>query len=102
MDKTDIGKEVRKQNWDIKFNDLGIFSYNAFGFDIDLKDGFHSIKWTDIERLQAYKADLLTTDEICIDIIFGNKTIIVTEQTKGWYQFIDELKSALPSINENW
>jgi len=72
------------------------------GFDIDLKDGFHSIRWTDIERLQAYKADLLTTDEICIDIIFDNKTIIVTEETKGWYQFIDKVKLALPLTNDNW
>jgi hypothetical protein len=102
VDKFDIGEDVKKQNWDIKFNDLGIFTYNTLGFDIDLKDGFHSIKWTDIERLQAYKADLLTTDEICIDITFDNKTIIVTEETKGWYQFIDKLKSALPFTNDNW
>ena len=102
MDKLDISEEVKKQNWDIKFNDLGIFSYSASGFDIDFKDGFHSIKWIDIERLQAYKADLLTTDEICIDILFDNKTIIVTEETKGWYQFIDKLKSALPFTNDNW
>lgn len=102
MDKFEISEEDKKQNWDIKLNDLGIFSYNVSGFDIDLKDGFHSIKWTDIERLQAYKADLLTTDEICIDIIFDNKTIIVTEETKGWYQFIDKVKSALPLTNDNW
>jgi hypothetical protein len=102
VDKFEISEEDKKQNWDIKLNDLGIFSYNASGFDIDLKDGFHSIKWTDIERLQAYKADLLTTDEICIDIVFDNKTIIVTEETKGWYQFIDKVKSALHLTNDNW
>jgi hypothetical protein len=102
VDKFDISEEVKKQNWDIKFNDLGIFSYNVSGFDIDLKDGFHSIKWTDIERLQAYKADLVTTDEICIDIIYDNKLIIVTEETKGWYQFINKLKSALTLTNDNW
>ena len=102
MDKFNIDEDVKKQNWDSKFNDLGIFSYNNLGFDIDLKDGFHSIKWTDIERLQAYKVDLLTTDEICIDIIFDNKTIIVTEETKGWYQFIEKLKSSLPQTNDNW
>ncbi len=102
MDKFEISEEDKKQNWNIKLNDLGIFSYNVSGFDIDLKDGFHSIKWADIERLQAYKADLLTTDEICIDIIFDNKTIIVTEETKGWYQFIDKVKSALPLTNDNW
>jgi hypothetical protein len=101
VDKFGIREEVNKQNWDIKFNDLGIFSYNALGFDIALKDGFHSIRWADIERLQAYKVDLLTTDEICIDIIFDNKTIIVTEETKGWYQFIEKVKSTLPLTNDN-
>ena len=101
-DKLDINEKIEKQNWEIKYNDLGIFSYNNLGFDIDLEDGFHSIRWTDIERLEAYKADLLTTDEICIDIIFDNKTIIITEETKGWYQFIDKLTSVLPSINNNW
>jgi len=95
-------EEDKKLNWNIKFNDLGIFSYNALGFDIDFKDSFHSIRWTDIERLQAYKADLLTTDEICIDLIFDNKKIIVTEETKGWYQFIKKVKSALPLTYDNW
>jgi hypothetical protein len=102
VDKFEISEEVKKQNWEIKFNDTGIFSYNALGFDVDLKDGFHSIMWTDIERLQAYKADLLTTDEIYIDITFDNKTIIITEETKGWYQFINKAKSALPLTNDNW
>jgi len=102
LDKFEVSEEVKRQNWAIKFNDLGIFSYNASGFDIDLKDGFHSIKWTDIERLEAYKADLMTTDEICVNIVFDNKTIIVTEETKGWYQFIDKLQSVLPLTNSNW
>ncbi len=102
MDNLEISEKIKKQNWEIKINDTGIFSYTALGFDIDLKDGFHSIKWTDIERLQAYKADLLTIDEICIDITFDNKTIIVTEETKGWYQFIDKVKTALPLTNDNW
>jgi hypothetical protein len=100
--KFEISEETKKQNWDIKFNDLGIFSYNSFGFFIDLKDGFHSIKWADIERMQAYKVDLLTIDEICIDITFDNKTIIITEETKGWYQFIEKLKSAFTLKNNNW
>lgn len=102
MDKFEISEEVKKQNWDIKLNDTGIFSYNELGFDIDLKDGFHSIKWEDIERLEAYKADLLTIDEVCIDITFDYKTIIITEGTKGWYQFIGKLKAALSLTNENW
>jgi hypothetical protein len=95
-------EETKKKNWEIKYNDLGIFSYNSLGFEIDLKSGYHSIKWIDIERLQAYKVDLLTTDEICIDITFNNKTIVITEETKGWYQFIEKFKLSLPFLNDNW
>lgn len=101
VDKFGIN-DVKQQNWDSKFTDLGIFSYNTLGFNIDLKGGFHSIKWVDIERIEAYKADLLTIDEICIDITYDNKTIIVTEETKGWYQFIDKLKSTLRLTDDNW
>ena len=72
------------------------------GGNSDLKTKYDSIKWEDIERLQAYKADLLTADEICIDITYDNKTITITEETKGWYQFIQKFKMKLPSINNNW
>lgn len=102
LDTLQVDEEIKKENWDIKYNDLGIFSYNNLGFDIDLKTEYHSIKWADIERLQAYKADLLTTDEICIDLTYDNKTITITEETKGWYQVIEKFKTTLPSINNNW
>jgi hypothetical protein len=102
VDKFDISEDVKKQNREIKINDLGIFTYNNLGFDIDLKEGYHSIKWTDIERLEAYKVDLMTTDEVCMDITFDNKTITITEETKGWYQFIDRLEHQLSHINADW
>lgn len=102
MDKFSISEDVKKQNRETKINDLGIFTYNNFGFDIDLKEGYYSIKWTDIERLQAYKVDLVTTDEVCIDITFDNKTITITEATKGWYQFIDRLKEEFSHVDDEW
>lgn len=60
-------QKSENQNCDIKFNDTGIFSYYVLCFNIDLKEGLYSINWTDIERLEAYKADSLTIDEICIE-----------------------------------
>ena len=102
VNKLKISEIVEKHNCDIKFNDYSIFNYTDLGFDIDVNNVFHSIKWTDIERLQAYKTDLLTTDEICIYINFDNKTIIVTVETKGWYQFIGKLELALPLFKHNW
>ncbi|HEX5154697.1 MAG TPA: hypothetical protein VFW07_24790 [Parafilimonas sp.] len=85
--------EIKKENWEAKYNDLGIFNYNDLGFDIKLDNELCSIKWTDIERLQAYKVDLMTTDEICIDVTFNNRWIMITEDTPGWYQFIERLYS---------
>lgn len=102
MDHFDIDDNLNKANWELKYNDLGIFNYNILGFEISLKDGFHTIKWTDIERIQAYKIDLLTTDEVCMDITYDNKILKITEETKGWYQFSEKLKSALPLNYDNW
>lgn len=86
-----------------RYNDIGIFTYNIYGFEINFKqDGFYTINWRDIERVKVYKVDLHTTDEVCMDLTFDNKSITITEETNGWYQFIEKLKQALPSIKENW
>src|SRR5882757_1198734 len=95
-------KEIKKKNWDIKNNDLGTFTYNNLGFVIELDNELHSIKWADIERLQAYKVDLMTTDEICMYITYNNKWIMITEDTSGWYKFIERLQSSLPDITDKW
>lgn len=96
-----ISDEVKQQNGFIRQTELGVFSYNETGFELNLKTEFHSIKWADIERIASYKADLLTTDEICLDIIYDNKMVVLTEETHGWHQFIERLQSALP-IKDNW
>ncbi|MBX2925459.1 MAG: hypothetical protein KF746_24895 [Chitinophagaceae bacterium] len=95
-------EEIKKKNWEIKYNDLGIFNYNDLGFVITLDNELYSIQWTDIERLQAYKVGLMTTDEICMDITFNNRWIMITEETPGWYQFIERIKSTLTKINADW
>lgn len=98
-----IAAGLDKQRSTDKSNDLGIFnSCDTLGFDIDLNGGYYFIKWTDIERVVVYKADLLTTDVVCMDITFNGKTIVVTEGTKGWDVFIDQLKSSLRLNNDNW
>lgn len=94
--------DERKKRFEIKFNDLGQFIYEEDGFILQFKSERQKIKWTDIERLIAYKADLLTTDEICIDIVFNNFQVTITEETPGWYQFIEKTKLVFPGISKNW
>jgi hypothetical protein len=91
-----------KKRFDIKFNDLGKFTYEADGFIFEFKSGQQKIKWTDIERLIAYKQDLLTTDEICLDIVYNNWQTTITEETPGWYQFIEKTKIIFSTIPKNW
>lgn len=91
-----------KKSFDIKFNDLGKFSYEDDGFIFQFKSEQQKIKWVDIERLIAYKRDLMTTDEICLDIVFDNWQTTINENTPGWYQFVERTKLIFPSIPENW
>lgn len=91
-----------KKRFDVKFNDLGKFTYEEDGFIFQFKSEKQKIKWTDIERLIAYKKDLLTSDEICLDIIYNNWQITITEETPGWYQFVEKLKFVFPNIPKNW
>lgn len=91
-----------KKHFDIKFNDLGKFTYEDDGFIFQFKTEQQKIKWADIERLIAYKQDLLTTDEICLDIVYNNWQTTITEETPGWYQFVEKIKLIFPNIPKNW
>lgn len=102
MNRASQISDESKKRFDIKFNDLGKFIYDDDGFIFQFKSEQQKIKWTDIERLVAYKQDLLTTDEICVDIIYNNWQTTITEETRGWYQFIEKTKLIFPSIPKNW
>jgi hypothetical protein len=91
-----------KRNFDIKFNDLGKFTYEDGGFIFQFKSEQQKIKWAEIERLIAYKQDLMTTDEICMDIVFNNWQATISEETPGWYQFVEKTKLVFPNIPKNW
>ena len=96
-----ISEESQKA-FDIKYNDLGKFTYEDDGFNFQFKSKKQKIRWTEIERLIAYKQDLMTTDEICIDIVFNNWQTTITEETPGWYQFVERTKFIFPDIPKNW
>ena len=94
--------DVSKKRFESKFNDIGKFTYEEDGFIFQSSSGEQKVKWADIERLIAYKKDLVTIDEICLDIIYNNREITLTEETAGWYQFLQKIRLVFPSILENW
>ena len=101
-----IGTKEYKDQLDKEFKDKlvdnGIFDYTEDGFTITLKE-LKKIKWTQIQSIFAYKVDLLTTDEICIDVFCDyDISFRVTEETAGWFVFLERLKEQFPTIEEDW
>lgn len=67
-----------------------------------LDDHLVFIPWTDIERIVAFKTDLLTTDCILLEITHGHQKIVLSEESEGWPEFIDAVNIYLPTIKKNW
>jgi len=94
--------EEAKQRWHRLEVDPGKFVYQEDGFTYPFNDGVTKIKWTDIERISAYKADRFTYDEICMEITSGGLTWTLNEDTPGWYQLLKRLADVFPSIPKEW
>lgn len=92
----------RSVNFRQQLLDLGGFVYEEDGFTYQFRDGVEKIKWIAIERLEAYKVDLMTTDEIRVNIVYGEYQFTITEETPGWYQFVARTKEVFPTIPKDW
>jgi hypothetical protein len=55
-----------------------------------------------ITELIAYKTDLLTTDRVDLDIVYGEKYFTISEEFPGWYQFVLTINNVFPSVPKNW
>ena len=99
----ELGKRILAEQFLKDQDDLGFFEYNHKGFSLTDYKGVTHYNWSDIETIFGFKEDQMTTDEICLDIFFNNKSSIrLTESTLGWYQFNKQLTKAIPTIPENW
>ncbi|WP_339886844.1 hypothetical protein [uncultured Flavobacterium sp.] len=84
------------------YTDLGMFEYNEQGFKFTSKDSENFIKWTDIEEINAYKKDVYAYDLIMMEICLGENTLIINEETPGWFQLVIKLKEMFPNIPKDW
>ena len=82
--------------------DPGKFIYEEDGFTYIFKDGVQKVKWSEIKKLVAYKIDLYSYDEICMDIVLDNWQMTITEETPGWDVFIKKLETIFPALPDNW
>ncbi|MBL7748530.1 MAG: hypothetical protein JNM19_13935, partial [Chitinophagaceae bacterium] len=59
----------------------GIFDYCTTGFLMLLNEEKKEVAWLEVERIEAYKIDLLAFDEVCLDIVLSTSVIRITEET---------------------
>jgi hypothetical protein len=100
---TELAKQILADQFQKSQEDLGFFAYTDTGFNLKEHKGVTHFNWADIETIFGFKEDRYTTDEICMDIFFRDKTNIrLTESTPGWYQFNKRLSNAVPTVSHNW
>lgn len=97
------GKVIQQKAFDLRYNDTGIFQYVDTGFNFTDKDQIIFVAWTDIETIFAFKRDLMTVDELNIEVFLkNNMRIRLTEEIDGWFQFIRKIKEVFPSIDKEF
>ena len=84
------------------YEDNGLFAYDDGGFAFQFSNGPQKIFWSEIERMTAYKADLITIDQLRLDIEFRGLTLPISEDTPGFFQFIVKTKEVFPTIAKDW
>jgi hypothetical protein len=76
--------------------DPGDMTYFDGGFRVPSSTGDRVVTWKDLRAVFAYKRDLYTTDEICLDIFLPeDSSFTITEETVGWHIFIQQLEAHL-------
>jgi hypothetical protein len=94
---------IDKRSFDEVYKDVGVFEYLVDGFKIKRDQGVQAIKWSEVDTIFGYKVDNYATDSICIDVLCNNdKSFRITEETLGWFQFLEHLRKALPLTSITW
>lgn len=78
------------------------FSYKGDGFFIVANVGNRFYRWSEIEEITAYRVDLITIDDLRIDIDLGNVVLTLPEDLPGWNQFIEKLSTKLENVLQDW
>jgi hypothetical protein len=79
--------------------DPGDFTYFDGGFSTPSATGYQRVAWDELRAVFAYKRDLYTTDELCLDVFCPEDSLLtITEETAGWHTFVEQLEAQLPLL----
>jgi hypothetical protein len=85
------------------FTAEGAFAFSETGFRLTPPYGAGQYDWADVQGTFGFKLDLLTLDEICLDLFFANGSRLrLTESLPGWPALLRHLSTHFPSIPPQW
>lgn len=79
-----------------------MFVYASDGFTVTNGDFEKTIRWEEIDRINAYKKDLVAYDLIVLEIVCGDYVLTLDEVSPGWFSFILKLKDVFKTIPKDW
>ena len=81
----------------------GVFDFGETGFRLLPPYGTGQYDWADLQSAFGFKLDLLTIDEICLDLFFANgSSLRLTESLPSWPVLLRHLSTHFPSIPPEW
>jgi hypothetical protein len=83
--------------------DLGFFHYTENGFTYSNEDFKKTLKWDDIDELNAYVfRPGGPFEEIALEVVYNGRQFTITEAIPGWHQFVSRTKDVFSTIPKDW
>lgn len=94
-------KEIREREFEDFKNSNGNFQFYDWGFVKIIGKEEFILEWNNVKKITTYKRDLMTEDQICLEIETVDDIVFTTsEDTEGWFQLIKHLAKEFPAVNE--
>lgn len=75
------------------------------GFDVVSADNelqLATVNWKDVDQIEAYKLDLITTDCVCLLFKVGDEEVQLSEEWEGFHALFGPLNDNFPGIGDDW
>jgi len=87
--------------WATKPRNVPKIELTKTGFECTEAERSHSIPWAQIEGIDAFKRDELTTDLICLEIWVSDGSLLLHEEMEGFASFRAAMEETL-AISPDW
>ena len=75
------------------------------GFDLYRGESLAgSVQWRDVEKITAFKADLLAYDLACLELELGSEdqSFGIHEEVEGFWELVRRIKDVFPDSRQDW